>query len=226
MMNASIVSMKDAKLPVSYERAREALARCYELDEVKDWKDKAAAIASYAKQAEDYTLLDTAKRIMGRAVRRMGEILREVEPKPGARTDKEPCAGNGTRSVSRKSIAEEAGLSKRQKDDALRVAAIPEAKFERLIEAAKPPTVTELAKIGTKPKAVVIDHLQGRSPEDFNASIRGRGAMMRMAEACDELDPRIVVRNANDDNIPKMKLWAKTIAKWIAKVETELEKLK
>ena len=50
-----------------------------------------------------------------------GELLKQIEPKPGARTDIEPSNGAGTRSQA----ARDAGLSKRQKDTALRVANVP-----------------------------------------------------------------------------------------------------
>jgi hypothetical protein len=46
--------------------------------------------------------------------------------------------------------ARDAGLSKRQKDTALRVARIPEADFEALVESDNPPTVTRLAELGTR----------------------------------------------------------------------------
>src|SRR5262245_38639552 len=44
-----------AQLPAAYEAAKDALAKCDQVDECKDWADKAAAIASYARQAHDDT---------------------------------------------------------------------------------------------------------------------------------------------------------------------------
>ncbi len=46
-----------ARLPSSYEAAKRALAQCDAIDECKDWADKMAALASYARQAKDEDLL-------------------------------------------------------------------------------------------------------------------------------------------------------------------------
>jgi hypothetical protein len=120
------IETKGARLPVVYETAREALATCERIDECKDWANKADAIASYAKQAEDETLMNTAMKIKGRAIRRCGELLKQIAPQPGKRTDIQPSAATGTRLKA----AVDAGLSKRQQVQALRVASVPQATFE------------------------------------------------------------------------------------------------
>jgi len=79
-------------------------------------------------------------RIKGRAIRRMGELLKEVEPAKGGRPRTETSTGGGTSLESRKRVADGAGLSKRQKDEALRVASIPARDFEHDIEAEQPTT--------------------------------------------------------------------------------------
>jgi hypothetical protein len=43
-------------------------------------QDKAAALASYAKQAGDDEMMKTAVRIRDRAIRRAGELLKQIEP--------------------------------------------------------------------------------------------------------------------------------------------------
>ena len=50
-------STESAKLPSSYQAAKEALAACEAIDECKDWADRMAALASYAAQAKDEELL-------------------------------------------------------------------------------------------------------------------------------------------------------------------------
>ena len=45
-----------ARLPKSYREAKAALAKCESVDECAEWADKAAAIASYARQADDLEL--------------------------------------------------------------------------------------------------------------------------------------------------------------------------
>ena len=49
------------------------------IDECAEWKNKAEAIASYARQSRDEALLHLAQRIKGRAVIRYGELLNEIE---------------------------------------------------------------------------------------------------------------------------------------------------
>lgn len=83
-----LVKIQDAPLPVSYELATKALAECTRLDECKDWANKAEALASYARQSKDDRLRKMAIRIQARAIRRCGELLREIESGQGTRTDK------------------------------------------------------------------------------------------------------------------------------------------
>jgi hypothetical protein len=71
-------SIANTKLPAAYTVAKRALAECGKIDECKDWADKSAALASYAKQSGDKSLFNLATRIQARAIRRCGELLKEV----------------------------------------------------------------------------------------------------------------------------------------------------
>jgi len=90
-------------------------------------------------------------KIKGRAVRRMGELLKEIEPgnkqdRGGGRPSREGNIREGkTPDVSRSAIAQAAGLSVDQAKQAIRVANIPRREFERLIDAEAPPTPAALA---------------------------------------------------------------------------------
>ena len=110
-----------------------ALEQCQMVDECKSWADKAKALASYAAQSADDSLYKMAIRIRSRAIRRAGELLREVLAQPGARTDKPRTATNKPRTATdtRSAVARRAGLSKRQKDTALRVARVPKDNSRR-----------------------------------------------------------------------------------------------
>jgi hypothetical protein len=89
-----------------------------------------------------------------------------------------------------------AGLSDRQTKTALRVANIPEAEFEEAIESADPPTVTELAKRGTRSKPLV--DLGQRTPEQFQAATGLIGAVERLQRYADkEADLEMAIRGLN-----------------------------
>ena len=161
------ITPTQARLPRTYEAAREALATCQDIDECKEWADKAAALASYAKQAEDETLLKMAARIKARATRRAGELLSQIEAAHGANQNIKE--GDRLNVFTRTDAAREAGMSPHQQKQAVRIAAIPEPEFERQVESTTPPTLSQLAAQGVKPRPVL--DLKGRDPRDFNRAL-------------------------------------------------------
>jgi hypothetical protein len=72
---------------VRYEQARVALAECVKVDEAADMRDKAAAMALYAKQRDDKQMEAWVKEIYLRACIRIGELSREMETASGHRSD-------------------------------------------------------------------------------------------------------------------------------------------
>lgn len=142
-------AVKSAKLPAAYESAKTALAKCVRIDECKKWADKAAALASYAKQAADDSLERYAKRIRARAILRAGNLLEAIEPQQGKRTDQLRVSSDPK--SSRKEVARAAGMSERQQKQALRIARIPKDEFEKQIESDNPPTISQLEQQGRKP---------------------------------------------------------------------------
>jgi hypothetical protein len=133
-------------LPATYTDAKKSLATCQRVDECKTWSDKALALESYAKQMKDDSLLNMAIKIRDRAVQRGGQLLLEVKREKGRRTDR-PSAGGHTKL---KNAVKDAGLSPHQANTMMRVAEVPPAQFEKLVERDKPVTVKQLAEIGTK----------------------------------------------------------------------------
>ena len=133
------------KLPATYTAARKALAACSKIDECKEWADKAAALASYAKQSKDDQLKKFAQRIQARALRRCGELLKQI---PAARGANQNIQDGAVQKVTRESAATDAGLSERQRKTALRVANVPESTFTEQVESGTPPTITDLANWG------------------------------------------------------------------------------
>jgi hypothetical protein len=93
---------------------------------------------AYAKQAGDDSLRKMADRIQARAIQRCGELLRAIKP---AKNQHATNGARGGEAPSRSQAARNAGLSRDQKRDALRVATGPREEFERLVESDDPPTV-------------------------------------------------------------------------------------
>jgi hypothetical protein len=167
----------NAKLPQSYEAAKNALAECSRIDECQEWADKAEALASYAKQAKDEQLRKLADRIQARAIRRCGELLKQFDARGDHRK-------SGDTPTSQRAIAREAGLSKDQQVTAVRVANVSAEDFESAVESEKPPTVTKLAELGKKtqqPKQPLVD-LKGVDPREFAISTDGSSKGSDMAE--------------------------------------------
>lgn len=69
-----------AFLPNNYVVACNAIKACARVDEAADMANKAAAIATYAREAADKTLKANAEKIRVRAERRVGELLLELYP--------------------------------------------------------------------------------------------------------------------------------------------------
>jgi len=146
-----------AELPERYEIAKAALAECNRVDELDDCADKAAALASYARQADDPELLNHATRIRARAVRRMGELLLEYDGRGLAKSEGPPT-------LSREEAAKKAGISRHKALTAARVGSIPQDQFEELVESPQPPGTTQLAEVGKKSRRFVFSREKRRRP--------------------------------------------------------------
>ncbi len=135
---------KTAPLPQNYVEAKRAIAECERLDECADWADKAAAIASYARQADDLELEICARRIRLRAFRRCGELLKTFDARGGDRG--KPVSALDFARHSRAVVARDAGLSEHKARAAVNIANIPAADFEAAVESNRPPGTTLLAQ--------------------------------------------------------------------------------
>ncbi len=178
-----------ARLPQSYETAKNALSNCVSIDECQDWADKAAALASYAKQANDDELMKMATRIRDRAIRRAGELLKQIEPAPNHH-------GNSSRDGSgprrRKEAGDAAGMSDRQVKTAIRVANVPAEDFERQVESDTPPTVTKLAEQGKQSVPKPVIDLKGRDPKEYNRALHYVGGWEFAANDLAALDHSVL----------------------------------
>lgn len=128
---------------VRYEQARAALAECHRVDEVKDIRDKAEAMAAYARQAKDQELILWATEIKVRAERRAGEMLSNM-----AATGERAKQGDGPKFDPGNSSIEELvidkpktladlGVSKRESHRWQSLASMSDEHFETAVATAK-----------------------------------------------------------------------------------------
>ena len=116
---------------VKYESARFALQQAVEIDEVKDIRDKAQAMAAYARQANDTKLVEWATEIKVRAERKAGQMLSEMPKLAGARGVGKKVESHDVTPLS------ELGISKNQSSRWQKLAAVSDEQFEQAVTAAK-----------------------------------------------------------------------------------------
>jgi hypothetical protein len=116
---------------VRYEKARHALAEAHRVDEVKSIRDKAEAMAAYARQAKDTQLVQYATEIKVRAERKAGEMLAAMPKAKGAAAKEWKTRSDDTTTLG------EMGITKEQSSRWQQVASIPEKHFEAAVEMAK-----------------------------------------------------------------------------------------
>lgn len=209
----------DAPLPVRYERARTEIAAAASLDECAEWTSKAAALASYARQAKDDSLLAAATRIKARAIRRSGELLREIPGRAGGRGPSQQAQRS-----ERAQAAKDAGLSNRQFKDAVRVAKVPATEFEEAIESDAPPSIEELAERGTKKKPAPLVDLQGVDPEDFNRSLHISAAINSLADQLADVKPEVYLRGVLPSDKKRVLGFVESVIGWCAVVSQRSRK--
>lgn len=200
-------AVETARLPESYARAKRSLAECERIDECSDWADRMAALASYARQADDVELENYARRIRARAVRRCGELLLTFYARGGNRSK------NGIPPIfapSRAEAAAEARISPHKGVTAVRIARIPQEDFESLVELPRPPGTTLLAQIGKvgRPPAERVSTITGADMDDMVRQSRAGQVLeelLRLASIANFCDMGTVVELLLDEkNVEKL----------------------
>lgn len=139
---------------VQYEQMRVAVAACARIDEAAEMRDKAAALAAYARQRDDTELDVWMSEIRLRATIRIGELVRELDKAQGARTDIELRPSGGKKS---EAIAD-AGLTR---STAHRYEELAGGREERGIAAAKAAADAHFAQARQEQKPATMEGLRG-----------------------------------------------------------------
>jgi hypothetical protein len=159
-------AIAETGFPVSYEEARQAIAKCESPFECRTMADQAAAMAVYARMRDDTDLLNRAVRLQAWAARRWGELDKTLHPdrrqenlKQGARNVVDHISVEQPKNTnfveepqSGKRPAPPDGTTEYQRVVSRRLAAIPEAEFTRQVESERPPSLTQLAEQGRVPR--------------------------------------------------------------------------
>ena len=213
---AKLNHVDEARLPTVYAQAKSALVNCARIDECKDWADRAEALASYARQSGDKTLRQMADRIQARAIRRCGELLRQIMPGKTGPKKLEDRAHHQSKTAA----ARQAGLSEQQQKTATRVARVPVETFEALIEADDPPTVTEIAARGVMARVAAASSRPG-----FARATEAVGHIGRLADFCGAHDPTFVAHGITGAHLDQ-NLYSNigAIERWLARFTQEVRK--
>ncbi len=180
---------------VKYETARHALQIAHSVDEVKEIRDKAQAMALYAKMAKDTHMCQWATEIKVRSERKAGQMLAEVgikagKPKSSSATtirDSDETKLYSSNTISPK--LDELGISRVQSSKWQKLGAVPEEKFEAAIVAVKKSqkefTSTAIARMTVAPKQQAAvkraAQLKTKPPEDADEG----GDILKELEAAD-----------------------------------------
>ncbi|KKN77908.1 hypothetical protein LCGC14_0354730 [marine sediment metagenome] len=193
---------------VRYEAARQALQAARDVDEVKDIRDKAVAMQSYAKQAKDPKMEMWAAEIRLRAEVRAGAMLAEMDKAPGKRTDLVPKKDQ----VDDRPTLADIGISKKESSQWQRAASVPEEEREAAIEEGyekgKAATAEQLAAKATRSTV-------SKKKKDANAALEETNPTLPVPDRkyhCIVIDPpwpmkkidRDVRQNQADFDYPTM----------------------
>jgi len=114
-----------------YDKMVLAIDQCYQVDEVKDLRDKALALEEYARQACNIEAETKAAKIRIRAERKAGQLLAEIGREKGSRNDLETSVGHQLRSETPFQQAKRgAHISDYQATRWQQLAALPTTDFE------------------------------------------------------------------------------------------------
>lgn len=131
---------------IKYDSMCRAIAEAYEVDEVKDIRDKSLALEAYFKQAKNTDAERKACEIRLRAERKAGELLKKMDKAKGGRPSKTPSHEEGV------STLKDMGITEKQSAKWQQLADVPEADFEAALADPKKPSTRSIVNGSKKPE--------------------------------------------------------------------------
>jgi hypothetical protein len=130
---------------VRYDAMCQAIAAAYEVDEVKEIRDRAAALEYYARQSLNVEAERQCCEIRLRAERKAGRLLAKGEKAQGGRPSKTPSSTAGV------STLKDLGITPKQSSQWQKLAAVPEPQFEAALAAPEKPTTNGIITAAAPP---------------------------------------------------------------------------
>lgn len=144
--------MSDGRELVRYDAMCHAIAAAYEVDEVKDIRDKALALETYARLAQNVEAERQACEIRLRAERKAGQLLRARDKAKGGQPYQSGhMIGSGPVPLA------ELGISRNQSSQWQRLARVPDDEFERHLAADRPTTNGIVSAHAPEPAPDAVD---------------------------------------------------------------------
>ena len=197
-----------------YDEACRVIATLHDIDEVKDFHDKAAALQEYARQAKNYDLEKQAYEVRKRAERQAGIILIVMLEEGKRRAygdrigfpiiddDNKNVVDNVTKTLS------ELGITPNQSMQWQRLAQLEAAKFEEAIAE---------SVVGERPNPSVINLAVGRNRERFssgesitahtNAKLAIGKADRELQALIEQCETGVVIDEAAFDILEQSMMW-------------------
>ncbi|MCM5693916.1 hypothetical protein M8037_35340 [Sinorhizobium meliloti] len=151
-----------------YDAMCRAIDEAYQIDEVKDIRDKALALEVYSRQAKNIEAERRACEIRLRAERKAGELRRQEQKAKGFNAASPPPPGGRTPTNDER--RKELGISKKQDERWQKLAAVPKEEFEAALAEPGVPTangiIAKIAEKRSKPMDSAALWLWGRM-KDF-----------------------------------------------------------
>lgn len=173
-------------MPVVYQEAVKAVAACKTFDEARNWSDKADALAAWAKIYADDAIEREAKALKLHAYRRIGQLAEEIRP----------VAHRGRLGTTGpQSLLRQEGFKGSQASAMVKIARMPEKKFEAVATSKAPPSPSTLfQRLRPNPEwaalssrmHMLLSSIRQAHPKDMAGSLSDKDTEAAM-KACLEL---------------------------------------
>ena len=135
---------------VRYDAMCQAIASAYEVDEVKDIRNRAIALEHYSRLAHNVEAERQCCEIRLRSERKAGQLLRQMEKAKGGRPTENPS--NGPRGLA------DLGITYDQSSQWQRLADVPEPQFEAALAGPEKPTTNGIIRAAAPPEITPVSH--------------------------------------------------------------------